>query len=68
MPAVGVMCWSSYASYGLSVSFSDFPQQSKQSSQRIQLFHYFRLVVITEDDDFECLTFLRWRAKLWEFN
>ena len=58
MPAVGVMCWSSYASYGLSVSFSDFPQQSKQSSQRIQLFHYFRLVVITEGDDFECLTLL----------
>ena len=69
MPAAGVLCWSSYSSYGLSVFFSQIFLSSLNNLHSGFSFSItFILVVITVAEDFECLIFFLWRAELWEFN
>ena len=69
MPAVGVLCWSGYASSWLSVFFSQIFLSSPNNLHSGFSFSItFILVVITVAEDFECLIFFLWRAELWEFN
>ena len=68
MPAVGMFCWSSYASYGLSVFSQIFLSSLNNLHSGFSFSITFILVVITVAEDFECLIFFLWRAELWEFN
>ena len=68
MPAVGMLCWSSYASYGLSVFSQIFLSSLNNLHSGFSFSITFILVVITVAEDFECLIFFLWHAELWEFN
>ena len=69
MPAVGVLCWSSYASYGLSVFSQIFLSSLNNLHSGFSLTITLILVVITVAEELECLIFFFWREELlWEFS
>ena len=68
MPAAGMLCWSSYASYGLIVFSQIFLSSLNNLHSGLSFSITFILVVITVAGDFESLIFFLWRAELWEIN
>ena len=68
IPAAGMLCWSSYASYGLIVFSQIFLSSLNNLHSGLSFSITFILVVITVAGDFESLIFFLWRAELWEIN